>query len=148
MGGRERGRIRVLTTKPPRRRTGAPWRAVWCRYVPHVRLAGAEAVVVPLRPPSFNCCDAPTEAKLRAAFALSPPPKVLFCNSPHNPTGHVATRQELELIAELCCAHDCIAVADEVRQPPPCFRALCALLARPLQLSLPFLPLPPFCVRC
>ena len=32
----------------------------------------------------------------------------------HNPTGKVFTRDELALIAELCCEHDVVAVTDEV----------------------------------
>jgi N-succinyldiaminopimelate aminotransferase len=35
-------------------------------------------------------------------------------NSPHNPTGKVFTRAELELIAEVCVERDLIAVTDEV----------------------------------
>jgi N-succinyldiaminopimelate aminotransferase len=35
-------------------------------------------------------------------------------NSPHNPTGKVFTRAELELIARVCVEHDLIAVTDEV----------------------------------
>ena len=35
-------------------------------------------------------------------------------NSPHNPTGHVASASELSAIAEICVEHDLIAVADEV----------------------------------
>jgi len=35
-------------------------------------------------------------------------------NTPHNPTGKVFTRAELELIAELCIEHDTLVLADEV----------------------------------
>jgi aspartate/methionine/tyrosine aminotransferase len=35
-------------------------------------------------------------------------------NTPHNPTGKVFTRGELELIAELCQRHDALALCDEV----------------------------------
>jgi N-succinyldiaminopimelate aminotransferase len=38
----------------------------------------------------------------------------LVLNSPHNPTGHVATPAELQLVAEVCKAHDLLAVSDEV----------------------------------
>jgi aspartate/methionine/tyrosine aminotransferase len=40
--------------------------------------------------------------------------KMVVFNTPHNPTGHVATEQELAKLAELCIKHDVIAVADEV----------------------------------
>ena len=38
----------------------------------------------------------------------------MLLNTPHNPTGKVFTRDELELIAELCVEHDAIAITDEV----------------------------------
>jgi N-succinyldiaminopimelate aminotransferase len=39
---------------------------------------------------------------------------LLLLNSPHNPTGRVLTRGELELIAAACVEHDLICVTDEV----------------------------------
>jgi cysteine-S-conjugate beta-lyase len=38
---------------------------------------------------------------------------LLLCN-PHNPSGHVATRGELERLAELALAHDLVVVVDEI----------------------------------
>jgi aminotransferase len=35
-------------------------------------------------------------------------------NSPHNPTGKVFSREELELIAELCIEHDVVAFTDDI----------------------------------
>jgi N-succinyldiaminopimelate aminotransferase len=40
--------------------------------------------------------------------------RVIVVNSPHNPTGKVFTRAELELIAQVCVERDLIAVTDEV----------------------------------
>jgi aspartate/methionine/tyrosine aminotransferase len=40
--------------------------------------------------------------------------KVLLLNSPHNPTGGVLTRADLERIAELCIRHDVTVVSDEI----------------------------------
>lgn len=37
----------------------------------------------------------------------------LMCN-PHNPSGRVFTREELEKIAELCIKHDVVVIADEI----------------------------------
>ena len=37
-------------------------------------------------------------------------------NSPHNPTGKVFTRAELELVADLCREHDLIAFTDDIYQ--------------------------------
>jgi aspartate/methionine/tyrosine aminotransferase len=50
--------------------------------------------------------------ELRAAFARRP--KLILLNTPHNPTGKVFTRTELELIAALCQEFDVLAIADEV----------------------------------
>ena len=71
--------------------------------------AGAVPRVVRLRPPGFGI----DQAALRAACA-SPKAKLLVLNTPHNPTGHVATPSELRLIAEMCQTHDLLAVSDEV----------------------------------
>jgi aspartate/methionine/tyrosine aminotransferase len=77
-------------------------------YVPGIHLAGGTPVAVPLHPPSFRF-DA---EELRAAF--SPRTRVLILNSPHNPTGTVFPRVELDLIAELCQEYDVLAITDEV----------------------------------
>lgn len=49
---------------------------------------------------------------LRAA--AGPRTRAIVVNSPHNPTGTVLTDAELSAIAEVCVAHDIIAVTDEV----------------------------------
>ena len=74
-----------------------------------VRQAGAIPKVVTLKPPGFGI----DEAALRAA-AASPKAKMLILNSPHNPTGHVVTPRELELVADVCKENDLLALSDEV----------------------------------
>ena len=64
--------------------------------------------VVSLEPPQFKI----DPAKLRAAF--SPKTKLIIFNSPHNPTSHCATAEELELIGSLCIEFDSLALYDEV----------------------------------
>jgi N-succinyldiaminopimelate aminotransferase len=49
---------------------------------------------------------------LRAA--VTPRTKALLLNSPHNPSGTVYTRAEMEEVARLCQEHDLIAITDEV----------------------------------
>jgi aspartate/methionine/tyrosine aminotransferase len=73
-----------------------------------VAMAGATAKFVTLRAPDF-CFD---EAELRAAFSNKT--KAVLVNTPHNPTGRVLTREELECIGRLCEEFDAIAVCDEV----------------------------------
>jgi cystathionine beta-lyase len=43
--------------------------------------------------------------------------RVLILTNPHNPTGRVLTRPELEAIAELCAEHDVQVLADEIHAP-------------------------------
>src|SRR2546425_12680817 len=40
--------------------------------------------------------------------------RAIVVNTPHNPTGRVFSRSELELVAELCIEHDAIAITDEI----------------------------------
>lgn len=46
--------------------------------------------------------------------AFSDRTKMCIVNTPHNPTGRVARRDELERVAELCVAHDVVCLSDEV----------------------------------
>ena len=73
-----------------------------------VAMAGAEPKFVTLRPPDF----AINESELRSAFSTKT--RAILVNTPHNPTGKVFTKTELELIATLCKQHDAIAITDEV----------------------------------
>jgi len=77
-------------------------------YVPNVDWIGATAVFVPMRPPEW----ALDPEELRAAF--TPKTKALILNTPHNPTGRVFTRAELQHIADLCIEHDVIVISDDV----------------------------------
>jgi cysteine-S-conjugate beta-lyase len=43
--------------------------------------------------------------------------RVLILTNPHNPTGRVLTRPELEAIAELCAEHEVQVLADEIHAP-------------------------------
>lgn len=75
-----------------------------------IRLAGAVPKCVTLEAPGF-AIDA---AAVRAAAEASSRAKMLVLNTPHNPTGHVASAAELEQVAAVCREHDLLAVADEV----------------------------------
>ncbi len=48
------------------------------------------------------------------AAAFSDRTRLIIVNTPHNPTGKVYTRGELELIGELCARHGAVALCDEV----------------------------------
>jgi aspartate/methionine/tyrosine aminotransferase len=84
-------------------------------YAPDVIMAGGVPRYVRLEPPQTADDGAPwtfDPAALRAAFG--PRTRAILINTPHNPTGKVFSRAELELIAELCREHDTLAIADEV----------------------------------
>jgi L-glutamine---4-(methylsulfanyl)-2-oxobutanoate aminotransferase len=77
-------------------------------YPAEVAIAGAIPRFVTLSPPDFLL----EEPALRAAFG--PKTKAILLNTPHNPTGRVFTRDELDLVASLCKEHDALAITDEV----------------------------------
>jgi N-succinyldiaminopimelate aminotransferase len=77
-------------------------------YVPAIAMAGAVPRVVSLTAPDFRIDgDA-----LRRAF--SDKTRLVVLNNPHNPTGRVFDRDELQQVADLCQQYDVVAVADEV----------------------------------
>ncbi|XVX19177.1 aminotransferase class I/II-fold pyridoxal phosphate-dependent enzyme [Actinomycetota bacterium] len=77
-------------------------------YAALTALAGAERRTVPMRFPDF----AIDESALRAAF--SERTRLVVLNTPHNPTGRVLSREEMELIASLAKEFDALVVTDEV----------------------------------
>jgi len=77
-------------------------------YVPDVIMAGGIARPVALRPPHWRW----DPEELGRAF--SPRTRAVILNTPHNPTGKVFTRAELDELAGLCRAHDVVAISDEV----------------------------------
>jgi len=76
-----------------------------------VALAGATPRFVTLRPDSTGRFSF-DEMELRAAFTSRT--RAILVNTPHNPTGKVFSRAELDLIASLCQKHNTIAITDEV----------------------------------
>ena len=77
-------------------------------FVPCIHLAGATARFVDLRPPDF-AIDA---KKLDAA--CNERTRAIIVNTPHNPSGHACTREELNAVAEIAQRRDLIVITDEV----------------------------------
>ncbi|MDE3132258.1 MAG: aminotransferase class I/II-fold pyridoxal phosphate-dependent enzyme, partial [Acidobacteriota bacterium] len=73
--------------------------------------AGAYKRVVTLRPPAFALDPDALRAAARQSAGRA---RVLLWNSPHNPTGRVFHRDELQAVAEVCIEHDLVCVTDEV----------------------------------
>ncbi|HEY0343402.1 MAG TPA: pyridoxal phosphate-dependent aminotransferase [Solirubrobacteraceae bacterium] len=78
-------------------------------YAATIAMAGATRRLVTLRPPDFAL-----DLDELAAAARGGRVRMLLLNSPHNPTGRVLTRPELEAVARVCVEHDLVAVTDEV----------------------------------
>ena len=77
-------------------------------YAACIAMAGAIRRPITLRPPALALdVDA-----LRAA--VNPRTRLILVNTPHNPTGKVFTRDELEVIASVAIENDLLVVADEV----------------------------------
>jgi N-succinyldiaminopimelate aminotransferase len=77
-------------------------------YAATIALAGGVRRTSVLRFPDF----AVDEASLRAAFSSRT--RLVLLNTPHNPTGKVFSRGELDLICELAREHDTWVLTDEV----------------------------------
>ncbi len=98
----------------------------WVSYRDLVEMTGAKAVLVE--------CGPETRFKLtpeRLRGALTPKTKMLFLNSPSNPTGMAYAAAELRALAEIVVARDLICLSDEiyerllyVDEPFQCFAAL------------------------
>jgi aspartate/methionine/tyrosine aminotransferase len=77
-------------------------------FAPDVVMAGGRPVFVPLRPPLWDFD--PDELKK----AVSDRTRLIILNSPHNPTGKVFSKEELESIARLAIRHDLLVLYDVV----------------------------------
>ena len=79
-------------------------------YRASVAMAGAVERVVTLRPSEDGFTFDPDDLD----SVVTAKTRALLLNSPHNPTGKVFTRAELEHVARLCVERDLIAITDEV----------------------------------
>ncbi|MDT0200335.1 pyridoxal phosphate-dependent aminotransferase [Nocardioides sp. AE5] len=82
-----------------------PW---YDSYPAMIAFAGGVRRAVTLRGPDFRL----DTDELRAA--ITGRTKLLLINSPHNPTGTVLDRAELQAIADVAIEHDLVVVTDEV----------------------------------
>ncbi len=77
-------------------------------YTAMIQMAGGVRRPVTLRAPDFRL----DVDELRAA--VTPRTRFVLLNSPHNPTGTVLTRDELQAVADLAIEHDLVVITDEV----------------------------------
>jgi N-succinyldiaminopimelate aminotransferase len=77
-------------------------------YVAMIQMAGGVRRPVTLHSPDFRL----NVDELRAA--VGPRTRFILLNSPHNPTGTVLDRAELQAVADLAIEHDLVVITDEV----------------------------------
>lgn len=77
-------------------------------YVPAVRFAGGVPRFVTLRPPDF---ELPVD---RIADSIGPKTRALVLNTPHNPTGRVFGREEVQAVLDLADRHGFHVITDEI----------------------------------
>jgi len=104
-------------------------------YAACVAMAGGTVRPIRLRAPDFSF---PLE-ELRQV--VGPRTKAILINSPHNPLGRVFTRSELEGIAAIARAADCLVLSDEVYEeiwfgePPVSISTLSGMRERTVVMS-------------
>jgi len=77
-------------------------------YVAMIQMAGGVRRPVTLHSPDFRL----DVDELRAA--VGPRTRFVLLNTPHNPTGTVLDRDELQAVADLAIEHDLVVITDEV----------------------------------
>jgi N-succinyldiaminopimelate aminotransferase len=85
--------------------TFEPWYDI---YGANIAMAGAVKKVVTLRPPDYGFDES------EFLRAITPKTRLILLNTPHNPTGKVFSREEMEFIARVAIEHDLLVVTDEV----------------------------------
>lgn len=82
---------------------------MYATYEGVIRSSGAEMVPVPLRPENGFRIHADD-----IAARITPQTTAILLTTPHNPTGSVLTRADIDAIGELAIAHDLWIISDEV----------------------------------
>ncbi|MGB5016085.1 MAG: pyridoxal phosphate-dependent aminotransferase [Candidatus Nanopelagicales bacterium] len=82
-------------------------------YAAAIAMAGGHRVAVALQPPAAGSGDSFRLNVAALAAAITDRTRMVLVNSPHNPTGMVATADELAAIADLALRHDLVVLSDE-----------------------------------
>lgn len=82
---------------------------MYATYEGVIRAGGATCVPVPLRPERGFRIDVND-----IAARITPQSRIIFLNTPHNPSGAVLTTEDIEAIGTLAKKHDLWIVSDEV----------------------------------
>jgi methionine aminotransferase len=81
---------------------------VYDSYVPAIELAGGRAIRASLSPPGYR----PDWERIGAL--VTPRTRMILVNSPHNPTGSIFTRADLDALAALVRGTEIVVLSDEV----------------------------------
>lgn len=77
-------------------------------YQATLSMAGAKIRSITLHPPDFSF----SVDELKSSFSKNT--RAIMINTPHNPTGKMFSREELEIISSLCIENNILAFTDEV----------------------------------
>lgn len=77
-------------------------------YEPTVKLFGGNTRAIQLRPPAYR----PDWEEV--SRAISPRTRLIIINSPHNPSGAVFSKEDMEELQRLAVRHDLFVLSDEV----------------------------------
>ncbi len=77
-------------------------------YVASIKMSGGVPVPVTMHAPDFSIDKAELEN------AITPRTKMIILNNPHNPSGKVWNRDEIQMVADLAEKHDLFILSDEV----------------------------------
>ena len=80
-------------------------------YTACVAFAGATPRFVTLRPPDFALDPDALRAAIEGGRGRV---RAVLVNTPHNPTGRVLSREEIQVVADACIEHDLVCITDEV----------------------------------
>ena len=80
-------------------------------YTACVAFAGATPRFVTLRPPDFALDPDALRAAIEGGRGRV---RAVLLNTPHNPTGRVLSRDEIQVVADACIEHDLVCITDEV----------------------------------
>lgn len=82
-------------------------------YLPAIRLAGAQAVPVPMLPPDEkNQTYRPDWERVQSS--VTPRTRAIMLNFPHNPTGAILNASDLDALQAVVAGTDIVLISDEV----------------------------------
>ncbi|KAK6345480.1 hypothetical protein TWF718_007396 [Orbilia javanica] len=89
------------------------------QYISNIEMAGGKVVYVNLIPPARGHIETTPSSEWTIDFdmlrqKLSPRTRMLVLNTPHNPIGKIFSREELQIIGDICVEYNIIILSDEV----------------------------------